>query len=105
MSQNWLDLAGSRFSGAVKDIIAHCAASLSSDTLGDEDTQCQHLFTSIFRDLKHAESTLTKFLIQDSLVPNLLVEFRYYRSKRRRHRREKRIQFVERYLLKKLGEA
>ncbi len=96
MPQNWLNLAGSRFSEAVRTIIEQCSTSLDTSTLGDEDTQCQHLFTCIFLSLKEEEQTLTDYLIHDSLISDLLVEFRYYRSKRRRNRNDKRIQFVER---------
>jgi len=94
---NWLDLAGKRFSKTVKSIIDDNAKSLlSTDMLGGEDTQCQHLFTSIFLRLQQYKHQLTDFLNQDSLIPQLKVEFRYYRSHTRRNSTDRPVQqFVE----------
>lgn len=95
MPQSWLSLGGKRFSDMIKSIVDSCARNVASENLGDEDTQCQHLFTASFVSLRNQESVLTRYLLEDSLVPHLVVEFRYYRSKRRRNSRDRRIQFVE----------
>src|SRR5215813_5895257 len=95
MPRSWLDLAGPRFSQAVKSLIEQAGHGLSSDALGDEDTQCQHLFTTIFQGLRGQQPILTQYLIADSTVQDLIVVFRYYRSKRQLKHRDKRIQFVE----------
>lgn len=95
MWRSWLQAGGSRFAEIVRSILEECAQSLSSGMLGDEDTQCQHLFTSLFQDLRAQETLLSQALRQDSAVPDLCVEFRYYRSRRRSNYQDRRIQFVE----------
>ncbi|MCX7049613.1 MAG: hypothetical protein NTX50_29525 [Candidatus Sumerlaeota bacterium] len=95
MRRNWLELAGDRFANSVKAIIDKCADSLNSSDLGDEDTQCQHLFTSIFTMLRTEEHRLSQLLITDSKICDLRVEFRYFRSCRRKNHHDKRIQFIE----------
>ncbi len=96
MSQSWLNLAGGRFARAVKGIVAEASTSVLSDQLGEEDTQCQHLFTRIFSRLQAQQERLSDYLVTDSRIRDLVMVLRYYRSRRRRRGGlEDLIQFVE----------
>lgn len=65
------------------------------DSIGGEDTQCQHFFTKAFTLMKTREDDLTKALLCCSRVKDPIMEFRYYRSVPRRSRKRKSPQLVE----------
>jgi len=95
MLKTWLTLGGDDFAAAIRKVIDEAAGNLNPDTDGDEDTQCQQLFTEMFTTLRLNQERLTDLLQANAEVPNLRVECRYYHSKRRRNHKDDRVQFVE----------
>lgn len=95
MRRSWLEIAGTRFASAVRATIQEVADAIDSTDSGDEDTQCQQLFSELFTTFRNRQPELSGYLVADSAIENLVVEFRYYRSRRQRNHRDDRVQFVE----------
>lgn len=62
---------------------------------GDEDTQCQHLFTKIYTLMQERSDDLTKKVLCCSKIPDPVVELRYYRSRVKRSKEQLGVQFIE----------
>jgi len=89
----------SKFRNSIASVIDEAVMDLSRhdarDTLGDEHTQCQHLFTKIYTLMRGRQQELTEHLLCCSKVRDPVVELRYYRSPVRRSRSIKSPQFIE----------
>ena len=87
------------FRSAVAGLVHRAAAYLSApnarDTLGGEDTQCQHFFTRLYTLMQAQQADLTKALLCCTRAPDPVVEIRYYRSVPRRSRKRGGPQLVE----------
>ena len=87
------------FRNAVATIISEADIDLSRadarETIGGEDTQCQHFFTKAFSLMHENQAELTKALLCCSKIEDPVMEIRYYRSVPRRSRRQRNPQLVE----------
>ena len=87
------------FRNALSELISPACEDLSRpdarENLGDEDSQCQHFFTKIYSLMRASQDSLSKALLCCSKIEDVVLEFRHYRSVRRRLKRRKRAQLVE----------
>ena len=100
MSTHWfLRNEHLKFRNSINKIIKTAAADLcrndTSNTLGDEHQQCQHLFTKIYTLMQERQNELTEHLLCCAKVSDPVIELRYYRSRIRKDKTSGDKQFVE----------
>lgn len=87
------------FRNAVATIISEAEGDLARadarETIGNEDTQCQHFFTKAFTQMQMKQDELTKALLCCSKVQQPVLEIRYYRSVPRQSRKRRNPHLVE----------
>jgi hypothetical protein len=81
--------------GIVREAAQDICKDTTQGTLGDEHTQCQHLFSKMYTIMQQRQEELSSALLCCSRIPDPVVELRYYRSQVRRDRQAERPQFVE----------